>query len=142
MDHKALVANLSREQRSHLLQQANGPVLRRLASQWAAILTLGAWVLLGAWAWPLALVPLGVLLVFQFTLLHEVSHLTAFRTRWINEALALACGLILLLPPHWFRYFHFAHHRYTQDPERDPELASHKPQTLAAYAWHITGLPV
>lgn len=142
MDHKALIARLTREQRSRLLQQADGPGLWRLASQWFAIAGLAIWIASGAAGWPVALLPLGLFLVFQFTLLHEVSHLTAFKTRWVNEVLALACGLLLVLPPQWFRYFHFAHHRYTQDPERDPELASPKPDTLSAYAWHVTGVPV
>lgn len=142
MDHKTLIAGLSREERSALLQQANAPGLWRLASQWGAMAGLMTWIAFGGIGWQFAMLPLGVLLVFQFTLLHEVSHLTAFRTRWINEAAALVCGLILVLPPQWFRYFHFAHHRYTQDPERDPELASPKPETLGAYVWHVSGLPI
>ncbi len=142
MDHRALLANLSREQRSALLEQADAPGFVRLASQWGAMALLVAWIVCEGWAWPVAMLPLGILLVFQFTLLHEVSHLTAFRTRWMNEALARLCGVLLILPPRWFRYFHFAHHRYTQDPERDPELASPKPATLPAYIWHISGLPI
>src|SRR6185295_6796898 len=41
-----------------------------------------------------------------------------------------------------FRYFHFAHHRFTQDPEKDPELAFAKPETAWQYAVHVSGLPV
>src|SRR5699024_11056425 len=36
---------------------------------------------------------------------------------------------------------HLAHHRHTQDPARDPELAEPKPQTLGQYLWVITGIP-
>ena len=46
-----------------------------------------------------------------------------------------------MLPPAYFRAFHFAHHRHTQDPARDPELAVPKPGTLAEYLWHVSGLP-
>ena len=42
----------------------------------------------------------------------------------------------------WFRYFHLAHHRHTNDPENDPELRSGKPETTAQYIWHVTGLPI
>ena len=46
-----------------------------------------------------------------------------------------------MLPADYFRLFHFAHHRYTQDPERDPELATPKPRSLGQWAWHVSGLP-
>jgi fatty acid desaturase len=42
---------------------------------------------------------------------------TAFKSRRLNRGVAFAAGLFLLLPPNWFRYFHFAHHRHTQDPD-------------------------
>ena len=48
---------------------------------------------------------------------------------------------MLLLPPRWFHWFHLAHHRHTQDPLRDPELASPRPSTLAGYLWHVSGVP-
>ncbi len=92
--------------------------------------------------WLLLLLPQGILLVFLFTLFHEVTHRTAFRSKRLNDAVAVLCGWLLTLPPNWFRYFHFAHHRYTQNPDKDPELQSPKPSTRAAYLWHVSGLPV
>ena len=88
-----------------------------------------------------ALVAHGIVLIFLFAPLHETIHRTAFRTRWINEAVAYFCGAVLLLPPAYFRAFHFAHHRYTQDPARDPELSPPKPEDLPAYLLHVSGLP-
>ena len=55
---------------------------------------------------------------------------------------ARLCGLVLLLPTDWFRYFHFAHHRHTHDPQRDPELAGAPADTLAAHLKTFSGLPV
>ena len=75
-----------------------------------------AWMLPAAWLY-------GTALVFLFAPLHETVHHTAFRSRRINRAVSAVCGWILLLPPRYFRAFHLEHHRYTQDPERDPELA-------------------
>jgi fatty acid desaturase len=60
----------------------------------------------------------------------------------LNDYLAAIIGFILVLPADYFRFFHFAHHRYTQDPERDPELATPKPRTLPQWLWVATGLPV
>ncbi len=88
-----------------------------------------------------AMLPYGILLVFLFAPLHETIHRTAFRSRRLNDAIAWACGAVLLLPPDYFRAFHFTHHRYTQDPARDPELATPKPATLGAYLWQASGLP-
>ena len=92
------------------------------------------------WVVP-AMIGHGILLSFLFAPLHETIHRTAFKTRWLNDAVARLCGAVLLLPPTYFRAFHFAHHRYTQDPARDPELSPPKPRDLPAYLLHISGLP-
>jgi len=92
------------------------------------------------WLLP-ALVVYGVVLSFLFCALHETIHRTAFADRWHNDMVAWLCGALLMLPPEFFRFFHFSHHRYTQDPARDPELASIPPTTLASYLWRVSGLP-
>ena len=83
----------------------------------------------------------GILLAFLFAPLHETIHRTAFRRRWLNDATAWLCGLSVALPPDYFRAFHFAHHRHTQDPLHDPELAVPKPDSRWAYLRHVSGLP-
>ena len=82
-----------------------------------------------------------MLLAFLFAPLHEAVHRTAFRSRWLNDVVAWACGAVLLLPPAYFRAFHFTHHRHTQDPLRDPELATPKPSSWPGYLWQVSGLP-
>ena len=49
---------------------------------------------------------------------------------------------MIIIPPAWFRYFHFAHHRHTHVPGLDPELQSPKPQNIVAYVKHVSGLPL
>ena len=49
---------------------------------------------------------------------------------------------MLFLPPKWFRYFHFAHHRHTQIPGKDPELAAPKPESWQQYFVHCSGIPI
>jgi fatty acid desaturase len=117
--------------------------LRQLAGHVALLMATGwlIWMAYGSlWLGP-ALLAHGIVLVFLFAPLHEGVHRTAFRSRWLNDLVAWLCGVVLILPPTYFRAFHFAHHRFTQDPARDPELASPKPATLRAYLWHLTGLP-
>ena len=92
-----------------------------------------AWMLPAAWLY-------GTTLVFLFAPLHETVHYTAFRSRWLNRAVSSVCGWILVLPPRYFRAFHLEHHRYTQDPERDPELAVAPPATRYGYLWRVSGL--
>jgi fatty acid desaturase len=83
----------------------------------------------------------GVALVFLFAALHETIHRTAFASRRLNDTVAWVCGALVLLPPNYFRAFHMTHHRFTQHPDRDSELAAPKPTTLDAYLWYVTGLP-
>jgi len=43
--------------------------------------------------------------------------------------------------PNFFRRFHTAHHRFVQDPARDPERAWPTPATRAGYLLAVSGLP-
>ncbi len=93
----------------------------------------------GFWLLP-AQVLQGFLLITLFAPLHECIHRTAFRSRQLNDTVTWFCGALLLLPPNYFRAFHFAHHRYTQDPSRDPELAGALPNSLGRYLLRVSGL--
>ncbi len=106
-----------------------------------ALTTVLVWASRGqAWL-AAALLAQGAVLSFLFCALHECSHRTAFASRVLNDAVASLCGALLLLPPEYFRLFHYAHHRFTQDPARDPELAVARPASPGAYWWHISGIP-
>ena len=50
-------------------------------------------------------------------------HNTAFATKWLNKSLAHCVGFIVFRGANWYWYFHWNHHRFTNDPERDPELS-------------------
>ena len=91
-----------------------------------------AWMLPAAWAY-------GTCLAFLFAPLHETVHYTAFRSRWLNRVVSVGCGWLLVLPPRFFRAFHLEHHRYTQDPERDPELTGAPLRTWRQYLWRVSG---
>lgn len=95
------------------------------AAAHAALLAATGWVLwraLGtAWAVP-ATVLHGIVIVHLFAPFHESVHYTAFRSRGLNTAMSWIAGLVLILPPTVFSYQHTAHHRFTQDVERDPQM--------------------
>jgi fatty acid desaturase len=126
-----------------LSQRSDGRGLAQLGGHLAALGATGAAISWAGGTWWLApaLVVHGVVLIFLFAPLHETIHRTAFESRALNDALAWLCGAVILLPPVYFRAFHFAHHRHTQDPERDPELALLQPDDLGRYLLRVTGLP-
>ena len=140
-DHRDVIASLTNEQRSRLTGKSDGPGLVQLAFHLGGIVVIGALIAAKVPYWPVLMLPQGILIVFLFTLLHETVHRTAFETQWLNDAVARFCSLAIALPADWFRYFHFAHHRFTQDPENDPELAFPKPETMRQYIVHVSGLP-
>lgn len=142
MTPQQFIASLNTEQRRSLTRKSNIPGLLRLALHWSSILVIGWLIGLRIPLWPLLLPVQGVLIVFLFTLLHESIHRTAFRTGWLNQMVARVCSLFIALPVEWFRQFHFAHHRYTQDSLRDPELSLPKPTSKRAWLWQLTGIPV
>jgi fatty acid desaturase len=141
LDHRALVAGLSDEHRAGLVERSDRAGLIHLAGHLALIAVPAALIAAEVPGWPLLLVPLGIAAVFLFSAQHESAHGTAFRSEWVNRWVAAGCGFVLVLPPSWFRYFHFAHHRHTHDRARDPELAREKPRTVAQYALVLSGLP-
>jgi fatty acid desaturase len=142
MDHRNVIASLTPEERNRLTAKSDIAGLVQLVAHWGAIVVVGSLIAAKVPLWPLLMLPQGILIVFLFTLLHETVHRTAFETQWLNDVVARVCSLMIALPADWFRYFHFAHHRFTQDPENDPELAYPKPETLRQYLVHVSGMPL
>lgn len=145
MDAEFLPAGIDRAALKPLAQRSDRAGLMRLGGHVATLAGTGALVLLASGR-PLLLIPAmalhGAALMFLFAPLHETIHRTAFKSRALNDGVAFVCGLFLLLPPDYFRAFHFAHHRWTQDPARDPELdGGGRPATRAAFLLYLSGLP-
>lgn len=134
IDRKTLAA-LSERSDAAGWRQLAGHLLLLAATGSLVWLALDSW-----WVWP-AMLAHGVALIFLFAPLHETIHRTAFATRAVNDGVAFVLGAVILLPREHFRAFHFAHHRFTQDPARDPELATPKPVTFRQWLWLVTGLP-
>ncbi|PIS99944.1 fatty acid desaturase [Bradyrhizobium nitroreducens] len=73
------------------------------------------------WALPLMMVQ-GYVVAFLFMAVHETAHKTAFKSRGLNLAVGNLSAFIIGLPYEYYCLFHWDHHRYTQDPDKDPEL--------------------
>lgn len=141
MDHKSFVASLPAAEKARLTTLSDARGLWHLAGHLGLILGLGGLIAAGVPGWPLLLLPQDIALIFLFTLEHECTHRTPFATPGLNDWVGRACGFLLLLPFEWFRYFHLAHHRWTNIPGRDPELEGTKPVTRRDWGWHVSGLP-
>ncbi len=125
-----------------LATRSDAKALPWLAGHLAVLACTGTlvWMLRDSpWVIPVLVVH-GYVLSFMFCPFHEAAHVTAFRSRWLNLVVGHCVGFTLLLPYGYFRRFHWDHHRYTQDPERDPELFLPKPGNAIEYAWHVSGL--
>ena len=142
IDHKRVIADLDPTLRASLLARNDGSALLRFALHASAIFAVGTLIAFRVPFW-FALLPIqGILIVFLFTVMHECTHESAFKSSFLNTAVSVLCGFVIINPPAWFRYFHFAHHRHTQVPGLDPELQSPKPQNILAYVKHVSGFPL
>jgi fatty acid desaturase len=87
-----------------------GALIWRVSSTWGVF-----------WALPLMAVQ-GYLVAFLFMAVHETAHKTAFKSRGLNLVVGYLSGFVIGLPYEYYCLFHWDHHRYTQDPDKDPEL--------------------
>lgn len=111
--------------------------------QWLIALTLTSslvWMSLGTWwVWPTMFVHGVLLTVPAYSLSHETAHGTAFRTRWLNEAVLWVSSLIYLEEPLHRRYTHTSHHTFTWWPEKDAQFPFDTPIGLKGWITEITG---
>jgi fatty acid desaturase len=89
------------------------------------------------WVVPIFIVH-GILFNFLYAGQHELSHWTVFKTQGLNEFFGRLFGFVLLFPRDFDQVQHFAHHRFTQNWQRDGELAR-APYTLRSYILWMLG---
>ena len=148
---------ISKSSLKALRQRKNGPGLLHLAMHLLALGLTGFFVYLslGSWAVVLAWLMHGTVIVLLFAPLHECSHFTAFRPRWLNYAVGVFAAVVTIRPFFYFKWRHAAHHTYTQHAENDPDRipfpsswkeylltilgATYWPKTIGTYWRGITG---
>ncbi len=104
-----------------------------------ALLVVAGWLVAVAGPWQIvpAVLLLGLGQSALFAPIHETMHLTAFRSRRVNAVVGWLAACPSLLNWHFYTVFHLAHHRFTQDPARDPELTPMPPTALDGYLLRV-----
>jgi fatty acid desaturase len=126
-DHKVEERPLTPVQLKDLSARSNAAGLVRSITHYGAVALIGIliWHVVtrygGSFAVPLIFVQ-GYLVAFLFMAVHEAAHKTVFQARFLNYALGHLSSVMIALPYEYYALFHWDHHRFTQDPKRDPEL--------------------
>jgi len=139
MDHKSFLKTLNAKDKARLNARSDARGLRHLMMYCAVLGVMGSWIFFALPLWQIMLIPHGILISFLFTLQHECTHNTPFKTLWLNSIMGHLIAFLLFQPFLWFRYFHLAHHKYTNVPGKDPELDGHeKPSSWGAFVRHLS----
>ena len=139
MDHKSFLKSLNATDKAQLNARSDVHGLRHLMLYCAVLAVTGSWIHFALPIWQIMLIPHGILIAFLFTLQHECTHNTPFKTPWLNSIMGHVIAFLLFQPFLWFRYFHLAHHKFTNIPGKDPELDGHeKPSSWGAFLRHLS----
>lgn len=143
-------------ERARQMRVVPAAVLKRLyaRSDWAgarqtlahvALLVAGGALVLearGTWWLAPALLLQAFFVNALFGAMHESVHYGSFKTRRAADLLAFFSGAAILNNAGFYRHYHMAHHRYTQDPARDPELITATvPRSWKSYLLRVSALP-
>ncbi len=72
---------------------------------------------------------------------HECGHGTAFKTRWMNDAVYYPASFMVLRDPTVWRWSHVRHHSDTIIVGRDPEVVLKRPPSLGKWLLALFALP-
>lgn len=108
-----------------------------------ALLGGTGWLVALSSGWTLlpAVFALGLVEVALFAPAHETMHQTAFASRRTNAIVGWLASCPSLLNWHFYTAYHLAHHRHTQQPDLDPELAAPPPISVRGYILRVLGVP-
>ena len=124
---QAVLRRLMRRTNSHGLARFGAWLGLCVATGYLVVLTRHS-----LWVVP-AMIAYGGILSFAYAASHECAHGTAFRTRWLNEAVFWITSLVFIEEPLYRRYSHAGHHTYTWFNTLDPQKPYGVPMTLGEY---------
>jgi fatty acid desaturase len=125
-----------------LMKRSDGPGLYFLGV-WIGLLVVTGLAIhasRGTWWIVPAVILYGVVLGFAYAPSHECAHGTAFRTRWLNEAVMWLSSFIWGESPTHRRFAHSHHHSYTWHWKVDAQMGYRNPVPLKTYLGDVIGL--
>lgn len=81
-----------------------------------------AWLEGWWWLFGLFLFLHGTVTSFYINGVHELSHGTVFKTKWLNGFFVHLMGFLGIINHHMFWFSHAEHHKYTLNPPYDQEV--------------------
>jgi fatty acid desaturase len=134
---------IPRKRLKELMRREDGPAMRDTALWFGylAAFGLGGYLFWGTWWCVPFFACYGVLYgSASDSRWHEHGHGTAFKTRWMNDAVyQIACFMVLREPTPW-RWSHTRHHTDTIIVGRDPEIAVSRPPDVLGILLNIFAL--
>jgi len=125
-----------------LMKRSDAPGLAFLGV-WAGLLVAAGWAIDlargSAWIVP-AVVAYGFVLGFAYAPSHECAHGTAFRTRWLNEAVLWLSSFVWGESPTHRRFAHSHHHTHTWHWTVDAQMGYSNPVRLRTWFGDVIGL--
>jgi fatty acid desaturase len=122
--------DIPRKEMKELMKREDGPAIRDTIL-WLSLFLLFAGLTIALWPSWWAVLPL-----FAYGTLygstgdsrwHECGHGTAFKTRWMNDAVYQFACFIMIREPEIWRWSHTRHHTDTIIVGRDPEIVAMRP---------------
>ncbi len=132
---------IDKKSRKQLSRRSDAIGLAYLCGHFSAIGGTGVLVYLayGTLLMLPAMLAHGIVLACLFAPMHECSHGTAFRSRWLNEFAYRLVSVVYVSQPTWYRYRHAVHHTYTQIQGKDPAMVLPSPTTWQHYIEQVLG---
>ena len=136
---------ISRKELKPFTRRTDRHGLTYLAVHMSALVASGVllYLSLGTWWVVPAMLLHAFVMTNIYTPVHDCSHGTVFRTRWLNESVYRFLSLIYIWTPLYYRYRHAMHHTYTQvrGKERDPDIILSDPHWISGYLYYATTIP-
>ncbi|MCB2137273.1 MAG: fatty acid desaturase family protein [Rhodobacteraceae bacterium] len=136
-------SDIPRKEMKELMQRSDGPAIRDTLILFGCMALFAgiAIYLWPSWAsapWWLAY---GVLYGSAMdSRWHECGHGTAFKTRWMNDAVYQVASFMMVRNPVAWRWSHARHHTDTIIVGRDPEIVAMRPPALLRIIGNFLGL--
>ncbi|MDZ5700024.1 fatty acid desaturase family protein [Chelativorans sp. M5D2P16] len=135
--------DIPRKEMKALMKRSDGPAIRDTVT-WLGSMAVFAGA--AVWLWPSAL---SVPFFLAYGVLygsagdsrwHECGHGTAFKTRWMNDAVYQIASFFMMRNPVTWRWSHARHHTDTIIVGRDPEIAVMRPPDLVRLVLNFFGI--